>query len=668
MSNSVLTSCFLHTDVESVWNIIKSVVLSSMHQYIPKYRIKNRKSPRWFTSEIRHLLNCLRSLRKKYKTHPTQNNLNHLKSAESHLQQKISNAKTDYEQTLVNSCSNNMSKLFQHVNSITCSKSIPLTMNYDSTSACSNFDKACLFNNFFFSVFNNESSTINLDSIPLLSRTLSSINFSENDVYNALTSLQSNKATGIDDIGPNILKVCAPVLYKPLHYLFTLSIHHCKLPSEWLIHCITPVFKSGNKNSVKNYRPISLLCNTSKVLEKIIYDKIIEFVSKSISSSQFGALKGRSAIQQLLVFLHQIVNSTMQTDVIYLDIQKAFDSIPHCKLLAKLWSFGITGNLWRWILCYLSGRTQVVRINNVLSTTLPVLSGVPQGSILGPVLFLIYMNDLPSVTTVSKSLLFVDDTKCFNNVSNTMDLVSLQQDLDFIARWSIQSSLKFNTTKSVHLSFKSKVTTTFKLLDVPVVTNTTHKDLGIILSVDLSWDYHYEHITSKAYRMLGLLRHTFSKSLSISAKKLLYISLVRSQLIYGSPIWRLFLIKDIKLIEQIQCKATKFILNDFHSDYYNCLVKLQFLPIMYMFELYDVMFLVKSLKNHSPCFRITDYISFSHSSTRSSSTNKLQHIHSRNNYIKNFYFNRLPRIWNSLPPIDLSLPTIIIKTRLYKFF
>ena len=264
-------------------------------------------------------------------------------------------------------------------------------------------------------------------------------------------------------------------------------------------------------------------------------------------------------------------------------------------------------------------------------------------------------------------LLFVDDTKCFNNVSNTMDSVSLQQDLEFIARWSIQSSLKFNTTKSVHLSFKSEITTTFKLLDVPVVTNTTHKDLGIILSVDLSWDYHYEYITSKAYRMLGLLRRTFSKSLSVSAKKLLYISLVRSQLIYGSPIWRPFLIKDIKLIEQVQRRATKFILNDFHSDYYNRLVKLQFLPIMYMFELYDVMFLVKSLKNPSPCFRITDYISFSHSSTRSSSTNKLQHIYSRNNYIKNFYFNRLPHIWNSLPPIDLSLPPTIIKTRLYKF-
>ena len=118
---------------------------------------------------------------------------------------------------------------------------------------------------------------------------------------------------------------------------------------------------------------------------------------------------------------------------------------------------------------------------------------------------------------------------------------------------------------------------------------------------------------------------------------------------------------DIKLIEQIQRRATKFILNDFHSDYYNHLVKLQFLPIMYMFELYDMMFLVKSLKNPSPCFRITDYISFSHSSTRSSSTNKLQHIHSCNNYIKNFYFNRLPRIWNSLPLLICHYPPQLLR-------
>ena len=471
LSNSELMSCFLYTDVEDVWNIIKSSILSNMHKFIPKYRLKSHSSPKWFTSEIRHLLNCLKSLRKRYKLHPTQNNLDRLKSAESNLQHKISIAKVDYEQALVDNFSNDQPKLYQYINSITRSRTIPLVMHYDSTSASSSFDKACLFNEFFYSVFTNESSsTINLDSIPVLSRSLSNICFSDGDVYESLINLKPNKAVGVDNIGPNILKRCASILYKPLHYLFTLSVRHCKLPNDWSIRCITPVFKSGNKNSVKNYRPISLLCNTSKILEKIIYDKIIGFVSKSISPAQFGALKGRSTIQQLLVFLHYVANSKVQTDTIYLDIQKAFDSIPHSKLLSKLWSFGITGRLWRWFQCYLSNRTQIVKINNVLSNPLSVLSGVPQGSILGPVLFLIYMNDLPAVTTVSKSLLFVDDTKCFNHVSNTHDSAILQHDLDSIAHWSVQSSLKFNVSKTIHLSFKPEIKTAYKLLDDPIAT------------------------------------------------------------------------------------------------------------------------------------------------------------------------------------------------------
>ena len=281
LSNSELRSCFLYTDVEDIWNIIKSSILSSMHKYIPKYRLKSHSSPKWFTSEIRHLLNCLKSLRKRFKLYPTQNNLNRLKSAESNLQHKISKAKADYEQALVNNCSSDQSKLYQYINSITRSRTIPLVMHYDSrsVSASSSFDKACLFNDFFFSIFTNESSSIiNLDSIPVLSQSLSNISFSDGDVYEALINLKPNKAMGVDNIGPNILKSCASVLYKPLHYLFTLSVRYCKLPNEWSIHCITPVFKSGNKNSVKNYRPISLLCNTSKILEKIIYDKIIGFV------------------------------------------------------------------------------------------------------------------------------------------------------------------------------------------------------------------------------------------------------------------------------------------------------------------------------------------------------------------------------------------------------
>ena len=168
--------------------------------------------------------------------------------------------------------------------------------------------------------------------------------------------------------------------------------------------------------------------------------------------------------------------------------------------------------------------------------------------------------------------------------------------------------------------------------------------------------------------MLELLHRTFSKSLSISAKNLLYISLVRSQLIYGSPIWRPYLIKDIKLIEQIQRRATKFILNDFHSDYYNCLVKLQFLPIMYMFELYDVMFLVKSLKNPSPCFHITDYISFSHFSTEAHLLTSYSIIIHVTTILRIFILIDYPTFGIAYPLLICHYPPQLLRPNFTKFF
>ena len=543
-------------------------------------------------------------------------------------------------------------------------------MYFQSQSATEDFQKANLFNEFFYSVYNKcstETLDLRTNSPSPNHNILSEIIFSEEDIFNTLISLDPVKAIGVDGIGPKILRSCAEYLYKPLHYLFTMSIQQACMPKDWATHIIVPVYKSGEKNLIKNYRPISLLCNTSKVLERVIYDKIITFISNHITPYQFGTLKGRSTLQQLLIFLNYVMNSITQTDVIYLDISKAFDSIPHNQLLDKLNAIGIKGKLWRWFKCYLANRIQKVRINNSLSTQLPVISGVPQGSILGPLLFIIYMNDLPECLSVAESLMFVDDTKCYMNINSLPDNFILQNELNLIVSWSKRMCLNFNPTKSTFLCFKSIVETSYNISSTEIAAQSHHKDLGVFFTHDLSWDYHHRHVLSKAYSALGLLRRTFSKLHSPEIKKKLYLSIVRSQLMYCSTIWRPHLIKDIMLIEQLQRRATKFILNDYESDYFTRLTKLNLLPIMYHFELSDLMFAIKSLKSPTNNFDISKFISFCSGSTRSAVTGKLQHTMKSNNKLRHFYFSRLPRLWNALPPIDLALPISRHKQNIYRF-
>ena len=175
------------------------------------------------------------------------------------------------------------------------------------------------------------------------------------------------------------------------------------------------------------------------MFERLIYDRVISAVAKSITPCQFGVQKGTSTSQQLLLFFHQLITSKDEIDVIYIDFRKAFDSVPHNELLVKLWNIGITGTLWKWFESYLSNRSQCVSINNSLSKCLPVLSGVPQGSILGPLLFLVYINDLPSAISSSNMFIFADDTKCFKMIKTESDIQViqlLQKDLTSLSHWS----------------------------------------------------------------------------------------------------------------------------------------------------------------------------------------------------------------------------------------
>ena len=256
-----------------------------------------------------------------------------------------------------------------------------------------------------------------------------------------------------------VLVYCALELYQPLHHLFVLCLFQHSLPAKWKIHGITPIHKSGDRGCISNYRPISLLSSSSKVLERLIYTKLMDFLYPSITPVQFGFLSDHSSLQQLLLFYNQILGcsiSPSQWDVLFLDFAKAFDSVAHNELPYKLALLGVSGDLWLWIRSYLTERFQCVCIEECRSELLPVVSGVPQGSILGPLLFLVYINDLPAVINHSSLFLFADDAKCGKLIRCSQDSVQLQYDLDSMGSWSFDWKLHFKETKYVLLRFCSR--------------------------------------------------------------------------------------------------------------------------------------------------------------------------------------------------------------------
>ena len=314
--------CYTSTNINLIWSELKQIITSAFANFIPVWRNSPHNAPKWFNSNVRHNLNCIHSLRRKYKNNPNILRKQKLEHSELLLQSIMSSAKSTFEETLIKDCAySNSNKLFDYIRSLTNSSSIPHTVYFENQSAATDKDKASMFNSYFHSVMTRSDFALPSPcDLPVLESSLVNITILDSEVYDALISLDETKAMGIDGIPPIILKHCALAPYKPFHQLFSLCLKQGCLPSEWKVHHITPVPKSGDLTSVKNYRPITLLCTISKVLEHLVYNKVIDFLSRSLYSKQFGFIKNSSCLQNLLLFLTNIYHShdrKMQTDVIY---------------------------------------------------------------------------------------------------------------------------------------------------------------------------------------------------------------------------------------------------------------------------------------------------------------------------------------------------------------
>lgn len=361
-----------------------------------------------------------------------------------------------------------------------------------------------------------------------------------------------------------------------LSKLFEQSLQTSTLPSDWKAGKVVPVHKSGDVHSPNNYRPISLTSIPVKILEHVIYSHLIEFLEPNsfFSIYQHGFRKAVSCETQLLCFTNDLfINADLEfdTDCIYLDFAKAFDSVSHELLIFKLNQLNIDPNVLAWIKEFLSNRSQYVTANNFYSSNSVVTSGVPQGSVLGPLLFLIYINDLPSCVSSSTVRLFADDCVLYHKITSHTDHLNLQRDLDSISTWCKAWFMTLNIAKCKSMRVSRHTTIhcprTYSLNNIPLASVDNYKYLGVHISSNLSWNKHVDYVTNNANRMLGYLRRNFSSAPS-SLKLTLYKTLVRPKLEYACAIWDPTHAILIQTLEAIQNRAARFILSNYsrHSS------------------------------------------------------------------------------------------------------
>ena len=366
-------------------------------------------------------------------------------------------------------------------------------------------------------------------------------------IYKKLTNLTIGKSPGPDTMHPRVLKEVAPTFFKALKLIFDMSLKNEVIPEEWENSLVSAIHKKGSKLLVSNYRPISLTCIACKVLESLIRDHIMSYFlsNKLFSAKQFGFITCRSTMLQLLNLIDQwtkYLEDGGQIDVIYTDFEKAFDKVPHRRLLSKLSTYGINGVIINWIKCFLCNRRQRVRINGIFSDWTAVSSGIPQGTVLGPILFVIYINDLPQVC--DNLFLFADDAKLYRHIQDINGSQCLQKFCQQIYDWSEQWLMRLNTDKCKLLTIARKK----DVIDCKYGFNTKDsgfvvlervqnmKDLGVTFDSDFSFKDHIYETIKKAYQVIGIIGRNF-KALDIESFILLYKSLARSHLEYANSVW-----------------------------------------------------------------------------------------------------------------------------------
>ena len=480
--------------------------------------------------------------------------------------------------------------------------------------------KAEMLKEQFDSVFSSPSNG-NVDpsppsQIPLA--TLSDIEITEENIAAQIKELRSKAAAGPDDIPAVLLKNCVNSVKGPLCKFWKQSFQMGFIPEILKTGIITPIYKGKDRNQPANYRPVSLTSNVMKIFEKLVRKKIAEHMEDNdlFNPNQHGFRTGRSCVSQLLNHHSKILAELelgRKVDVIYLDFAKAFDKVHHGILLKKLQSIGITGKLFEWLKEFLRARKQFVSVEGALSSESDVVSGVPQGTVLGPLLFLIHIGDIDREINNSQVSCFADDTRIMKTIREENDRNLLQEDLNRIYRWANENEMKFNNNKFEMIDYQpgrgNEAHHVYRTEgDAPIERKTEIRDLGIIMNNEATFTDHITASAKKGRKLAGWALRTF-QSREASLMLTLLKVLIRPHLEYGCQVWNPHLAREILLLECVQRDFTRKIEGTTEMDYWERLRELNLYSLQRRRERYIIIYIWKIIYGLVPNFDGEDKIS-----------------------------------------------------------
>ena len=466
---------------------------------------------------------------------------------------------------------NGKKKFFRYVKSLRVDRCEVPVLIKDKMKHTTNQAKANVLNHHFSSVFTHDGEAPLPYMGPSPYPSLPDIEINIAVVTKLLKEINLYKATGPDCIPAKVLKEIAEELSPSLALIFSASLQQGKLPQDWKKALITPIFKKGDQTNPTNYRPVSLTSICCKLLQHIIHSNVMSHLNAHniISDNQYGFCKRRSAELQLTRTVHDFaytLNERKQTDAILLDFYKAFDKVPHHHLKLKLeyYTYGVRNQTLKWLSSFLEERTQHVVYCGYISYSANVISGVPQGTVLGPLLFLIYINDLPECVS-SMCSLFADDCLVYRRIESERDIKILQNDLTNLELWVRKWLMTFNTEKceAIQLSLKPAIPNSYTLYGEHLKGVTEAKYLGVTIDCKLSFTKHIDTVCKKANSMLAFIRRNL-KSCQCQIKADAYLMHVRPILEYAAVVWAPHTRCDIDRLGAVQRRAARFVTSDYN--------------------------------------------------------------------------------------------------------